>query len=117
MRVDKVDQLITERSKDTLDWREERTRVALQQKRQEEEASQRQLEAFRAEDRVRREASARARAKQRQKEKRVLAIVGSVVAILVVVLVAVAILVSLSAGADAGSAIRLGVPGAARLLL
>jgi len=117
MREDKVDQLIVERSKGRLDWRAERSQVGLVQKKQEEEAAQRQLEVFQAEDRARREASARARAEQREKEKRMLTIVGVVLAILVIVLIAVAILLSLGGEPEADSAIRPAVLAAARLLL
>ena len=117
MREDKIDQLIVERSKGRLDWRAERSKVALVQKREEEEAAQRQLAALQAEDRARREATARALAEQREKEKRVLVVVGIVVAILVVALIAVAILLSLSGRPEAESVIRPVVLGAARLLL
>ena len=117
MREDKIDQLIVERSKNRLDWREERTKVALEQKKGEAESAQRQLEAFQAENRARREASARARAEQRKREKKVIVIVGIVTAILVMCLIAVAILVSLSGRPEAESAIRPAVLGAARLLL
>jgi len=72
LREDKVDRLITERSKGLLDWREERTRIGVAQKKEEEEASRRRMEAYWADDRARREAAARARAKQREKEKRAL---------------------------------------------
>jgi hypothetical protein len=117
LREDKVDQLITKRSKSRLDWRAERTQVALEQKKGEAEAAQRQLEAFQAEDRERRAAAARARAEQREKEKKALTIVGIVVGVLVVLLIAIAILLSLLGSPEAEAAIRLAVLGAARLLL
>lgn len=117
MREDKVDQLIVERSKSLLDWREERTKVALEQKKGEAEAAQRQLETFQAEDRARREAFVRARAEQREKEKKTLAVVGIVTAVLVIVLIAIAILVSLSGRPEAESAIQPAVLAAARFLL
>ena len=117
LRQDTVDQLIVERSKGRLDWREERTKVALEQKKEDAEAAQRQLEAFQAEDRARREASARARTEQRKKEKRALIVVGVVVAVLVVCLIAIAILLSLGSVPQAESSIRPAVLGVARLLL
>ena len=85
--ADDVDKLITERSKDRLAWRAERTAEGVAQKREEEMASQQRMEAYWADDRARREAQAQARAEQAIRERKVLAIVIviSVVLILLVI--------------------------------
>ena len=69
---DKVSQLIAERSRDRLSWREERTMIAQEQKVQEKKASQRRMEAYWAEEKARREAVARSLAEQREKERRLM---------------------------------------------
>jgi hypothetical protein len=117
LREDKVDRLIAERGKDLLDWREERTKVGVAQKKAEEEASRQRMEAYWADDRARREAAARARAEQREKEKKVLIAVGIVAAIIIIALVVVAVLMSLGGEPDAESATHLLMPQAIWLLL
>jgi hypothetical protein len=117
LREDKVDRLITDRSKGLLDWRAQRTQVGVAQKKEEEEASRQRMEAYWADDRARREAAAQARAERRARERKVLWAVGIVVALIVIVLVVVVILLSLGGEPEAESATRLLVHRAARLLL
>jgi hypothetical protein len=88
LREDAVDRLIAERGKDRLAWRQERTAIGVDQKKAEEEASQRRMEAYWEEDRARREAQARALAEQQAKEKKILVGVGIIAACLVLILVA-----------------------------
>jgi hypothetical protein len=117
LREDKIDRLISERTKTLLDWREERTQVGVAQKKEEEAASQQRMETYWADDRARREAVARRRAEQREKEKKVLIVVGIIAAIIIVALIVVAILASLGGETESESAIQPLVLQAARLLL
>lgn len=116
LKEDNVDRLIAQRTKSRLDWRAEHTQVAVAQKKEEEMASQQRMEAYRADDRARREAAAQARAEQREKEKRVLWVAGIVAAIIILVLVVVAVLLSLDGQPEAESAILPLARQAARFL-
>jgi len=86
-----INQLIADRSKDRITWRNERVAIAVDQKKEEEQASKRRMEAYWAQDRARRQAQARARAEQRKREKKVLIAVIIIVAVLTVVIAAAAI--------------------------
>jgi hypothetical protein len=90
-----VDKIIETRAKSRKEWYEERRVVAIEQKRQEEEASQKRMEAFWAEEQARREALARARIEREQRERKTLVIVGIVVGIIVLLLIAATLIVSL----------------------
>lgn len=112
LRQDTVDQLIVERSLDRLDWRGQRTAIAVELKKQEAEASERQLEAYWAEDRARREAQARARAEQREREKRVLIAMAVIAVVIILALVALAVLSSLGRDPQSTSATLSAAPQA-----
>ncbi len=111
---DTVDRLISERSKDRLAWREERTSVGVAQKREEELASQRRMEAYWAEDRARREAQARARAEQKEREKKVLIAVVVIAGVLILLLIGLSVVLSLGKGAETSSIMPYAVPQGAR---
>lgn len=86
-----INQLIADRNKDHIAWRNERVAIAADQKKEEKEASQRRMEAYWDQDRARRQAQARARAEQQKRERKVLIAVGIVIAVLIVLIAAAAI--------------------------
>lgn len=94
LTADEVDKLIVERSKDRLAWRAERTAESVAQKKEEEIASQRRMEAYWADDRARREAQAQARAEQAIRERKVLAIVIVIAVVLILLVIVFTVLVS-----------------------
>ncbi len=112
-----VNQLIAERSMDERAWRAHRRAISVEQKVEEEEASQRRLDAYWAEDRARREALARVRAERREKEKKVLIAVGIAVIVIIVTLIVVTLILSLTGQPEPTSAIRGVVPQGVQLAL
>ena len=77
-----INRLIADRSKDRIAWQNERVAIAVDQKKEEKEASQRRMEAYWADDRARRQAQAHARAEQRKRERKMLIAVGIVIVVL-----------------------------------
>ena len=75
---DTVDKIIGARIKSREQWKKDRLGLAREQKRQEEEASQRRMDAFWAEEKARKEAIARRMAEKREREKKTMIVVGIV---------------------------------------
>jgi RNA polymerase subunit RPABC4/transcription elongation factor Spt4 len=89
LREDTVDRIITDRGKDRLAWRAEQVAGAIERSKDEEEASRQRMDAYWAEERVRRETLDRARAEQRAQERKVLIAVVAFAAVIVLAVIAV----------------------------
>jgi ribosomal protein L40E len=97
---DTVQKIIENRTKTRRDWWEERATISLEQKREEQEASQRRMAAYLSEEQARREAMARARAETRVREKKVLVVVGIVGGGLILLFVVLWLVFLLTAPSD-----------------
>jgi ribosomal protein L40E len=97
---DTVQWIIETRTKTRKDWWEERATASLDQKQGEQEASQKRMAAFVAEERERQAATARARAEARKRERRVLVVVGIVGGGLILLFVVLSLIFVLAPPAD-----------------